>query len=154
MYRFFLSTGHSYARVFTKVVEAALVPLREAGVHILNYLYDWLILVQPQGQLCEHRDSHLGLRVNWEKIKFSPVQSISFLGMELDSVNLTARLSTERAQPMLNCLNSFKSRRAVPLKQFQGLLGHKASAAAVTPFELLHMKPLQHWLHDRVPRWA
>ena len=29
-----------------------------------------------------------------------------------------------------------------------------AAAAAVTPLGLLHMRPLQHWLHDRVPRWA
>ncbi len=33
-------------RVFTKVAEAALVPLREQGVRILNYLDDWLILAQ------------------------------------------------------------------------------------------------------------
>ncbi len=77
-----------------------------------------------------------------------------FLGMELDSVNLTARLSVERAQSMLNCLESFQCKRAVPLKHFQRLLGHMASAAAVTPLGLLHMRPLQHWLHDRVPRWA
>ncbi len=32
--------------------------------------------------------------------------------------------------------------------------GHMASAAAVTPLGLLHMRPLQHWLHSRVPRWA
>ncbi len=31
-------------RVFTKVAEAALVPLREQGMRILNYLDDWLIL--------------------------------------------------------------------------------------------------------------
>ncbi len=42
----------------------------------------------------------------------------------------------------------------VPLKQFQRLLGHMASAAAVTPLGLLHMRSLQHWLHSRVPRWA
>ncbi len=29
-----------------------------------------------------------------------------------------------------------------------------ASSAAITPLGLLHMRPLQHWLHDRVPRWA
>ena len=29
-----------------------------------------------------------------------------------------------------------------------------ASAAAVTPLGLLHMRPLQHWLRGRVPRWA
>ncbi len=37
--------------VFTKVLEAALVPLREQGVRILNYLDDWLILAQSRRQL-------------------------------------------------------------------------------------------------------
>ncbi len=82
---------------------------------------------------------HLELRVNWEKSKLSPAQRISFLGMELDSVNLTGHLSIERAQSMLNCLESFQGKRVVPLKQFQRLLGHMASADAVTPLGLLHM---------------
>ncbi len=55
---------------------------------------------------------------------------------------------------MLNCLSSFRGRNVVPLKQFQRLLGHMASTAAVTPLGLLHMRPLQHWLHSRDPRWA
>ncbi len=82
-------------RVFMKVAEAALVPLREQGVRILNYLDDWLILAQSQDQLCEHRYlvlshlSQLGLRVNWEKSKLLPTQRISFLSMELDSVDQT-----------------------------------------------------------------
>ncbi len=147
-------------RVFTKVVEAALVPLREAGIRILNYLDDWLILAQSRELLCEHRDmvlshlSRLGLQVNREKSKLSTTQRISFLGMELDSVNLTARLSEERAQSMLRCLESLQRKRAVPLKHFQRLLGHMASSAAITPLGLLHMRPLQRWLYDRVPRWA
>ncbi len=147
-------------RVFTKVVEGALTPLREVGVRILNYLDDWLILAQSREQLGDHSDlvlrhlSQLGLRVNWKKSKLSPVQRISFLGVELDSVSMTARLTEERAQAVLNCLSSFRGRNVVPLKQFQRLLGHMASAAAVTPLGLLHMRPLQHWLHSRVPRWA
>ncbi len=146
--------------MFTKVVEGALTPLWEVGVRILNYLDDWLILAQSREQLGDHRDlvlrhlSQLGLRVNWEKSKLSPVQRISFLGVELDSVSMTARLTEERAQAVLNCLSSFRGRNVVPLKQFQRLLGHMASAAAVTPLGLLHMRPLQHWLHSRVPRWA
>ncbi len=98
--------------------------------------------------------SRLGLQVNREKSKLSPTQRISFLGMELDSVNLTARLSEERAQSMLRCLESLQRKRAVPLKHFQRLLGHMASSAAITPLGLLHMRPLQRWLHDWVPRWA
>ncbi|KAI2648082.1 ORF V: Enzymatic polyprotein [Labeo rohita] len=147
-------------RVFTKVAEGALNPLWRKGIRILNYLDDWLIMAHSRDQLCEHRDlvlqhlSHLGLRVNREKSKLSPVQRISFLGMELDSVNMTACLTNERTQSVLNCLKSFRHKTAVPLKTFQRLLGHMAAAAAVTPLGLLHMRPLQRWLHDRVPRWA
>ncbi len=146
--------------VFTKVAEAALVPLRERGVRILNYLDNWLILAQSREQLCAHRDlvlrhlSQLGLRVNWEKSKLVPMQRISFLGMELESVNQTARLTQERAQLVLNCLKTLSGRTAVPLKLFQRLLGHMAAAAAIVPLGLLHMRPLQHWLHGRIPRWA
>ncbi len=68
--------------------------------------------------------SQLGLRVNWENSKLSPVQRISFLCVELDSVSMTARLTEERAQAVLNCLSSFRGRNVVPLKQFQRLLGH------------------------------
>lgn len=60
--------------VFMKVMEAALVPMREHDVRILNYLDDWFILAHSR----EHRDlvlqhlSHLGLWVNCEKSKISP----------------------------------------------------------------------------------
>ncbi len=40
------------------------------------------------------------------------------------------------------------------LKLFQRLLGHMAAAEAVTPLDLLLMRPLQHWLHGRVTRWG
>ena len=145
-------------RVFTKVAEAAIASMCERGVRILNYLDDWLILAQSREQLCVHRDmvlshlSHLGLRVNWEKSKLTPGQRISFLGMELDSINMTARLTEVRVQSVLNCVSTLRRRTVAQLKLFQRLLGHMASAAAVTQLGLLHMRPLQHWLHDRVPR--
>ncbi len=142
-YRLFLSPC-----VFTKVTEAALVPLRERGVRILNYLDDWFILAQSREQLCAHRDlvlrhlSQLGLRVNWEKSKLVPTQRISFLGTELDSVNQTACLTQERAQSVLNCLKTLSGRTAVPLKFFQRLLGHMASAAAIGSWGIwLQLRP-------------
>ncbi|KAI2659532.1 ORF V: Enzymatic polyprotein [Labeo rohita] len=147
-------------RVFTKVAEAALSPLREMGIRILNYLDDWLILAHSWDLVCVHRDmvlnhlAQLGLRVNWEKSKLSPAQRISFLGVELDSVSTSARLSPERAQSVLRWVATLRCGSAVPLKQVQRLLGHMASSAAVTPLGLMHMRPLQHWLHTRVPRWA
>ncbi len=49
-------------------------------------------VARTQGLVLRHL-SQLGLRVNWEKSKLVPTQRISFLGMELDSVNQTARLN-------------------------------------------------------------
>ncbi len=52
----------------------------------------------------------------------------------------------------VDCLNTIKSSTAVPLNQFQRLLGKMA--VAVTPLGPLHMRLPQHWPHGRVPRWA
>ncbi len=111
------------ARVFTKVAEAALVPLREQGVHILNYLDDWLILAQSQDQLCEHRDWCSRTSASWafgstgKRANSCRCRGSLFSVWSLDSVNQTARLTQEHAQSVLNCLNTFKNRTAAPLKQ-------------------------------------
>ncbi|KAI2644612.1 hypothetical protein H4Q32_030720 [Labeo rohita] len=82
--------------IFTKIAEAALTPLREMGIRVCNYLDDWLILAHSLELVCTHREvvlnhlAQLGLRVNWEKSKLSPVQRISFLGVELDSISSEA----------------------------------------------------------------
>ncbi|KAI2655623.1 Transposon Ty3-G Gag-Pol polyprotein [Labeo rohita] len=92
-------------RVFTKVAEAALSPLREMGIRILNYLDDWLILAHSWDLVCVHRDmvlnhlAQLGLRVNWEKSKTLPAQRISFLGVELDSMRVSGPPKTGSEAP-------------------------------------------------------
>ncbi len=98
--------------------------------------------------------SRVGIQVNWEKSKLSPVQRKSFLNMELGSVSMTACLTSERAQSVLNCLSSFRGRTVVLMKKIQRLLGYMASTAAVTPLGLLHTRPLKDWLHSRIPRRA
>ncbi len=43
-------------RIFTKCVDAALVPLRLQGIRIMNYIDDWLILAQSHQLAVRHRD--------------------------------------------------------------------------------------------------
>jgi len=40
-------------------VNAALFPLKQSGMHILNYLDDWLILAQSQDMLESQKHQHL-----------------------------------------------------------------------------------------------
>ncbi len=88
-------------RTFTRCMDAALSPLRQMGIRILNYLDDWLILAQSQVVLTSHKTllfSHLdcpGLRVNFAKSILSPSQQVSFLGTVIDSVQMTATVSAE-----------------------------------------------------------
>ncbi len=90
-------------RTFTKCMDAALSPLRQMGIRILNYLDDWLILAQSEVELLSHRTlilSHLerlGLRVNFAKSALSPSQRISFVGTVLDSAHMRAVIAPERA---------------------------------------------------------
>ncbi len=143
MCRSFLATGHScglrskdkhistgpansgcpYRPVSHESSEAALVPLREQGVRILNYHRTtgsyWLSL---QDQLCEHRDlvlshlSQLGLRVNWEKRKRLPMQRISFLSMELGFGQSDSAPPAGTRSGGVELLNTFKNRTAAQLK--------------------------------------
>ncbi len=99
--------------------------------------------------------SQLGLRVNWEKSKLLPMQRISFLGMEFgfgqsDSAPHAGTRSV--GVELLECVQEQDG--GTTETSFRGSPGHMAAAAAVTPLGLLHMRPLQHWLHGRVPRWA
>ncbi len=144
-------------RTFSKCVDAALSPLRASGMRILNYLDDWLILAQSRDTLLSHIDSllmhleSLGLCVNRRKSILAPSQSITYLGVCMDSLEMRARLSRERAAAILSYLRHFREGNSVHLKTFQRLLGLMASASAVCHLGLLHMRPLQLWLKSRVP---
>ncbi len=88
---------------FTRRMDAALSPLRQMGIRILNYLDDWLILSQSEAVSTSHKTlllGHLcclGLRVNFAKSILSPSQRVLFLGTVIDSVQMTATVSAERA---------------------------------------------------------
>ncbi len=141
----------------SKCVDAALSPLRAGGMRILNYLDDWLILAQSRDTLLSHIDSllihleSLGLCVNRRKSILAPSQSILYLGVCIDSLEMRARLSRERVAAILSYLRHFREGSSVHLKEFQRLLGLMASASAVCHLGLLHMRPLQLWLKTRVP---
>ncbi len=144
-------------RTFSKCMDAALSPLRSSGVRILNYLDDWLILAQSRNTLISHIDSllihleSLGLCVNMRKSILTPSQSITYLGVCLDSMERRAHLSREHAAAILSALRYFRQGSSVQLKKFQRLLGLMAAASAVCHLGLLHMRPLQLWLKTRVP---
>lgn len=144
-------------RTFTKCADAALAPLRQSGIRILNYLDDWLILAQSEREITAHKTvvlqhlENLGFKINLQKSLLTPTQRIAFLGTTLDSLKMRAWLTQERALTVRREAASFKAGSHLPLKRFQKMLGLMAAASPLIPLGMLFMRPLQFWLKAKVP---
>jgi len=93
-------------RSFCLCAEAGLTPMRITGLRILTYIDDWLIIaeskekvLQDTGRVLAHITS-LGFQVNVGKSNLTPSQNVNFLGLELNSVAMRARLSLERVRSL------------------------------------------------------
>ncbi|KAI2645917.1 enzymatic polyprotein [Labeo rohita] len=98
---------------FTKCVDAALAPLQLRGICILNYIDDWLILVQSEHMAVQHRDhlaymKELGLRLNAKKSVLSPLQRTTYLGVVWNLTTMQARLSPARIESILTAVARVK----------------------------------------------
>ncbi|XP_058617625.1 uncharacterized protein LOC131531096 [Onychostoma macrolepis] len=102
---------------------------RQSGVCILNYLDDWLVIAQSRDTLKNHRCQliehlkHLGLTINVQKCKLHPTQAITYLGMDLDSRSMIARLSQERIQSLVSALTTTNGSDAEMLLETVGVYG-------------------------------
>ncbi len=141
-------------RTFTKCIDAALSPLRQMGVRILNYLDDWLTLVQSEDELIAH--SHLeglGLRINLAKSFLFPSQQTSFLKAVFESVHMRAVVVQDCAPAIQQLVSSFSCWSSYPLRAFQKMLGLMTSATPVLQLGLLRMRPFQYWLKPLIHLW-
>ncbi len=101
---------------------------------------------QPHRLAAYSLGESLGLGVNMQKSIIAQSQSITYLGVCLDSVEMKAR-----AAAILSSLRHFRQSSSVQLKDFQMLLRLMAAASAGCHLGFLHMRPLQRWLKSRVP---
>lgn len=85
-------------RVFTKLIKPIGAYIRKRGVRIIVYLDDFLIL----GCSLEESTANtwqtltllqqLGFTINWEKSILEPTQSLTFLGLSIDSQTMSLSL--------------------------------------------------------------
>ncbi len=139
-------------RVFVKCTEAALTPLREKGIRLATYIDDWLVTARSEQEAREHtvmlleHIQKLGLELNIEKSVLIPTQSITYLGLSLNSVMFRARLSEDRVRKFTRCMTDFQRGNSVSFRTCLRLLGLMASALIVVPLGRLFMREFQRWV--------
>ena len=81
----------------------------------------------------------LGFQINWAKIQ-DPSQSVTFLGVIIDSVAGELSLKPDKLQEVLAIIRDFQRRRRASRKQLERLAGKLIWASHVTPWGRSHVK--------------
>ena len=136
-------------RVFVRCTEAAIAPLRRQGIplgHVSGRLAQSEQEARAHTRILVRHRFDLGFVINAEKSMLSPARDIIFLGLSLDSVTFTARLSAERVKTFRACLAFFHPGKSVQFRLCLRLLGLMASAILVVHLGRLHMREFQLWV--------
>ena len=95
--------------MFTKLLKVPITVLRKMNISIVIYINDMLIIADSQQEMEQARDpplfllQHIGFVINWEKSFLEPTKQIDFLGVQIDSTNMTFSIP----EPKLNKIISF-----------------------------------------------
>ena len=135
-------------QVFTRVFVAVSSWAHARGIHLLQYLDDWLILSPSERKTRQHVDQllslcrSLGIVINTEKSDLSPSKSVEYLGMVIDTVSARAFPTEARIQKFLSLERKFLAEPSPLARQWQVLLGHMSSLEKLVPRARLRMRSL------------
>ena len=108
-------------------------------VDLLHYLDDHFTLGPPLSDICASRlkaidqaATEIGIPLSPDKC-VGPTTCLIFLGIELDSVSMTARLPADKRTALIELLEEWATKRTCKLKELQSLLGKLNHACTVVP---------------------
>ncbi len=106
---------------------------------LLHYLDDYFTLGPPASNICAKRltaidqaATEIGIPLSPDKC-VGPTTCLVFLGIELDSIQMTARLPADKRTELTQMLDEWATKRWCTLKELQSLVGKLNHACAVVP---------------------
>ena len=108
-------------------------------IDLLHYLDDYFTLGPPNSTICASRLKAIDQAANDICIPLSPEKCVGpttclvFLGIELDSTRMTARLPSDKHAELIALLDEWANKRWCKLKELQSLVGKLSHACAVVP---------------------
>lgn len=135
--------------VFTKITKPIVKLLRTAGLLSTLYLDDWLLLGRTFSDCVQNLDItkkllvSLGFIINEEKSIFVPSMKCKYLGMIINSHELTLSLPQEKRARISSELQAFQKLRRCSVRKLAQLTGLLVSACPGIEYGLLHTKELE-----------
>ncbi|KAN0040693.1 hypothetical protein ACTA71_009031 [Dictyostelium dimigraforme] len=130
-------------RIFTMLLRPVLRMLRDTNVSVIAYLDD-LLIVAPTKEECLTNLKKtmdlllkLGFKLNLEKSILEPTQSITFLGLEIDSLSMKLLVPKEKKKSVIKEIRNFLKLDQCSPRKLAGLKGKLiALKDAIIPFGL------------------
>ena len=125
-------------RVCTQLLSVVNFALAELGIRDIPYLDDFFLIAALEKDMARHLllaqsvIRQFGLVVNPDKTE-GPAQSLSFLGVQLDSVARTVSCTPERVEELTALLRSLLRQRVITRGHAASLIGKLSFAAQVLP---------------------
>lgn len=125
-------------RVCTQLLSVVNYALNKAGICDVRYLDDFFLiartcaLMRQQLRTAQRIISLFGLVVNPDKTE-GPSQTLSFLGVQLDSISQTVSCTPARVTELTGLLQTLRSQPVVTRGQAESLIGKLSFAAKVLP---------------------
>ena len=116
-------------QVFTRVLKAALLPLRERGIRMVAYLDDICVMAETETQAQEHGAavvSHLqslGFIINTKKTCLIPMQCREFLGLVVNSTDMTLSVPAEKLRKIKREASQVLRAETWPLRKLAATIG-------------------------------
>ena len=90
----------------------------------------------------------LGFKINVKKTSESPVQSLVYLGVQLDLKSLTLSLPLEKIAKLKSLCNATLSKQQVSRAELEGLIGLVTFSYSVIPIGRMYATPLIVWMNE------
>ena len=140
-------------RVCTQLLSVVNFALSELGIRVIRYLDDFFLINATEEGVARHlllaqsTIRQFGLVVNPDKTE-GPAQSLSFLGVQLDSVNQTVSCTPARVEELTTLLRSLLRQRVITRGHAASLIGKLSFAAQVLPGARPFMRRMLDALHQ------
>lgn len=133
----------SAPRIYTKLMKPVISLLRKAGIRLIIYLDDILLIAESPEKLTQARDTtlfllqSLGFVINLGKSKLTPCQVLDFLGFQINTQKMTFYLSKEKVTKLKKSCREVLSTKNLTVRELAKITGKLVSTLqAIIPANL------------------